>query len=345
MSTQERVITISIKTILQIILTLVVLTFLWAIRDILALVFAALILAALMNPFAKWAEKYKVPRGVSVLLFYVLVFGGVAFAVSLALPQLVDQLGSLSTVVGKSWDVLAGGIESLRQFTVTHGLTENVQAGVSGLQGQGVALLEGAFSTLTGLFGSIAGLIVVLVMAYYMVVQEVQALRWFQNLLPDSYQNFTTHLLTRVQEKFGRWLIGQLSLCIIIGVVYYIGLRLIGVEGALVLAILGGFTEFIPYLGPILGAIPGVFAALSESPAIAIATAIFYVAVQQLEGHVLVPKIMQKAVGLNPVVSIVALLVGGKLFGMAGAILAIPVTTACSVVIMELYAFQQKQES
>ena len=126
--------------------------------------------------------------------------------------------------------------------------------------------------------------------------------------------------------------------------IYYIGLRLLGVQGALVLAILGGFTEFIPYLGPILGGIPAVLVALSQSPTLAFITLILYVAVQQAENHILVPKVMQKAVGLNPVLSIVALLVGGKLFGIPGAILAIPVATACSVAVKEIFRFQRERE-
>jgi predicted PurR-regulated permease PerM len=120
-------------------------------------------------------------------------------------------------------------------------------------------------------------------------------------------------------------------------------LRLIGVEGALVLAILSGFTEFIPYLGPILSAIPAVIVAFAQSPVLAVFTVVLFVIGHQAENHILVPKIMQKAVGLNPVVSIVALLVGGQLFGIAGAILAIPVTTACSVVLMEVIRFRKQR--
>ncbi|OGL73956.1 hypothetical protein A3E39_02010 [Candidatus Uhrbacteria bacterium RIFCSPHIGHO2_12_FULL_60_25] len=341
---QERSISISTHTILKVIATLLILSFLWAVRDIIALVFAALILAALMNPFAQWAKSYHIPKGVSVIVFYVLFVGGLLLAFALVLPDLVEQTGKLSNTVGKSWQVLSSGIESLRHVSEEYGLTKNLEAGVSTLQEQISSILPKLFRTLTGLFGGIAGLAVVLVMAFYMVVQEEEALQWLRNIVPEEYQKFTADLLQGVQVKFGRWLIGQLALSLIVGILYYIGLRILGVEGALVLAILGGFTEFIPYLGPILGGIPAILVALSQSPTLALLTIILFVVVQQTENHILVPKVMQKAVGINPVLSIVALLVGAKLFGIPGAILAIPVTTACSVAIMEVYKFQRTRQ-
>src|SRR3989344_4422777 len=291
---QERSISISTHTILKVIATLLILSFLWAVRDIIALVFAALILAALMNPFAQWAKSYHIPKGVSVIVFYVLFVGGLLLAFALVLPDLVEQTGKLSNTVGKSWQVLSSGIESLRHVSEEYGLTKNLEAGVATLQEQISSILPKLFRTLTGLFGGIAGLAVVLVMAFYMVVQEEEALQWLRNIVPEEYQKFTADLLQGVQVKFGRWLIGQL--------------------------------------------------ALSQSPPLALLTIILFVVVQQTENHILVPKVMQKAVGINPVLSIVALLVGAKLFGIPGAILAIPVTTACSVAIMEVYKFQRTRQ-
>src|SRR3989344_4926743 len=285
---QERSISISTHTILKVIATLLILSFLWAVRDIIELVFAALI-----NPFAQWAKSYHIPKGVSVIVFYVLFVGGLLLAFALVLPDLVEQTGKLSNTVGKSWQVLSSGIESLRHVSEEYGLTKNLEAGVSTLQEQISSILPKLFRTLTVLFGGIAVLAVVLVMAFYMVVQEEEALQWLRNIVPEEYQKFTADLLQGVQVKFGRWLIGQLALSLIVGILYYIGLRILGVEGALVLAILGGW---------------------SQSPTLALLTIILFVVVQQTENHILVPNVMRKAVGINPVLSIVALLVGAKLF-------------------------------
>jgi len=116
----------------------------------------------------------------------------------------------------------------------------------------------------------------------------------------------------------------------------FVGLWILGVKYALILALIAGITEFIPYLGPILGAIPAVFLAFTQSPILALFTAILFFIVQQLENNLLVPKIMEKAVGLNPIVSIVALMIGFSIDGVVGALLSIPIATAATVIIEDL---------
>jgi predicted PurR-regulated permease PerM len=122
-------------------------------------------------------------------------------------------------------------------------------------------------------------------------------------------------------------------------------LTVIGYDSALVLALFGGFTEFVPYLGPILGGIPVIIVgAASGSLFTVILGIVMLILIQQLENHIIVPKVMQKAVGLNPLVSIVALLVGARLFGIVGALLSIPVTTAVGVVLTELYRSHMQKD-
>jgi len=340
MPSQERKIVIETSTVLKVIGILLVLAFLYLVRDVLALLLAALFLAALMSPAVRYFATKRIPKGVTVLFLYIVLLGLAALCVSLLLPLLIEQSSNLANSIGKSWRVLSGAVSWLQDITLRYGLTENLQVGIQSVETQVTQAAAGIVSSLSGFFGGLVGLIIVLVMAYYMVVQEQDALNALRNFVPDEYQDFISSVLKHVEEKIGKWLIGQLSLCLIIGVMYYIGLSLIGVDAALVLALFGGFTEFIPYLGPILGAIPALLIALSDSPFKAALALIVLVVIQQFEGHVIVPKVMQKAVGLNPLVSIVALLVGAKLFGLVGALMAIPVATAVSVVLSELYRFR-----
>ncbi len=335
----KRSITIETGTILKVVCVLLALGFLYLIRDILLLVFIALFLTALMHPAARALVRFRIPKGVTVISLYILLFGLAILAVGLLFPPLIDQSSNLFGSVGKSLEVVSGSVQSLKEFSVKYGLSENVQAGVQSLQGQITKAASGLFSTLTDFFGGIVGLIVVLVMAYYMVVQEEDARKIFYNFVPEHYQEISAAIIKRVEEKISRWLIGQLSLCLIIGVMYFVGLSVIGIDSALVLALFGGFTEFIPYLGPILGAIPVFLLALSSSPVKAALALSVVIVIQQLEGHIIVPKVMQKAVGINPLVSIVALLVGAKLFGLVGILLAIPTATAASVILTELYRY------
>ncbi len=117
---------------------------------------------------------------------------------------------------------------------------------------------------------------------------------------------------------------GQLFLGVIVGVLVYIGLSLLGIRFALLLAIIAGILELVPYIGPVLSAIPAVILAFFQAPILALWILILYIVVQQLENYLLVPVIMKKVVGLNPVVVIIALLIGGKLLGILGIILAVP---------------------
>jgi predicted PurR-regulated permease PerM len=144
-------------------------------------------------------------------------------------------------------------------------------------------------------------------------------------------------LVNRMQGKIGLWIRGQLILSLIIFSLTFLGLSILGVNYALVLALIAGLTEFVPYLGPTIAAIPAIFLAFTQSPMLALFVLALYYIIQMVENHIIVPKLMQKVVGLNPVISIMVLLVGFKLAGILGAILAIPVVTIASVFLKDLF--------
>jgi len=170
-----------------------------------------------------------------------------------------------------------------------------------------------------------------------MVVEENAIKKLVWSVAPEKHQVYIMHLVNRMQQKIGLWLRGQLILSLSIFVLTYVGLLILGVKYALVLALIAGLLEFIPYLGPTLSAIPAVFLAFTQAPALALFTLGLYYIIQMVENNILVPKIMQKTVGLNPIISISALLVGYKLAGVVGAILSIPVATAVSVFIKDVF--------
>lgn len=163
-------------------------------------------------------------------------------------------------------------------------------------------------------------------------------------VVPDQFQPFVTHVLGKVRLMLGQWLRGQLSLSLIIGVMAYIGLTILQVPYASVLALLAALFEVVPYVGPVVAAIPAVFFAFTVSPVRALAVLLFYWAMQVLENNLIVPKVMQKAVGINPLISIISILVGAKLAGIAGALLAIPVATSVTIVIREIFAREHARE-
>lgn len=331
---------ISLFKIVAVALGIVVL---WLIRDIVLYCFLAVLLAGVIYPLADWGARHKLPKTVSVLFVYLVIFGVLALIITLLVPALVEQVKALVALYGSR---LGGAAESIKDIAFLNQIEAvgiDITSGIKGLQGQAQAIFGSAFSTLTSVFGGIAGFVVVLVLALYMVIEDSAIKKLFHEWVPKGYQEFTTSLVTLIMEKLGAWMRGQLLLCLIVGLLYLVAFAVIGVPYALLLAVLGGIFEFIPYIGPILSAVPVVLIAFTKSPTIGVIAIIALIVVQQLENNLIVPKIMQRTVGLNPIVSIVAFLIGAKLFGAVGAIIAIPVAVALSVVISEWRAFRQEQ--
>jgi predicted PurR-regulated permease PerM len=338
---QSRVVSVSTGTILKTIAILVAVGVLWLIRDILLYVFTAMLIAGVVYPFAHWAEAKRIPKGIAVLFFYIVIFGVMALAFALLIPAILREVGQLLDAFGKNGTQFRDILSAVKQFAEQYGLQTNLQSNVANLQESLQGAASGLFNTLTSIFGGIAGFFIVLVLSFYMIAEEQAARNLFKNLIPTEYQEFAARLVQQMIEKLGSWLRGQLVLGLIIGTLYFIGFTIIGVPYALLLALLGGLLEFVPYLGPLIAAIPAVFLAATDSPLRAVATLVLIVIIQQLENNVIVPKVMQRAVGLNPIVSIIAFMIGAKLFGVVGAIFAIPVATAASVAIFEIVRFRR----
>ena len=188
-----------------------------------------------------------------------------------------------------------------------------------------------------------ASVFIILVLAFYLVVEEATVSKYFRRLAPIEMQPYMAHLMEKLQRKIGEWLRGQLLLCLIIGVVVYLVLSFLGVKYALVLALIAGLLEVIPYIGPIIAVVPAFIIAFAQAPFLGFSVLLSYIILQQIENHFIVPKIMQRVTGLNPIISILALLVGVKVAGLIGAMFAIPIAMMGVVILEDL--FQDHSES
>ncbi|PIR47350.1 hypothetical protein COV06_03960 [Candidatus Uhrbacteria bacterium CG10_big_fil_rev_8_21_14_0_10_50_16] len=329
-------ISISTSTIVKVLLILGGIALLWFIRDILVIFFVALLLAALIDPFASWFVEHKIPRSIGVLVVYVALAAIVTLSLVIIIPPFVQQLAGLGASLAASFGDARGAIDSLVTFSEQYGLSNNLIESFSSVQQGFTEGLTRVFSTVAGIFGGIATLILVLVIAFYMVVEEQDGKRLFKHLAPKQYQPYLIGLAGRMQEKLGHWLRGQLILMVFIGVLTYVGLLILGVDYALVLGIFAGIAEIVPYAGPIISAVPAIIVAFTISPVKALIVAALYFAIQQLENGLLAPKIMQKSVGINPVASVFALMVGFEVGGIIGALLAMPVATILAVLVSDL---------
>lgn len=328
---------IPVWTVVKVVLVLVALYLLYSIGNIIVMLFVALILTALIGPFADWFEKNKIPRTLAVLLIYVVLFGAVGTAIVLLVPPLLHELSELVKNFAVIWERVVGVFVSARELSAQYGIAENIARGLESLERGLTSTITSALGTIRGFFGGLISFLIVLVLTFYMVVEEDSLRRSLKSIVPSAYHSYLTGLFGRVQDKMGLWLRGEIILMVVVGLFSYVGLLILDVDYALILGILAGFAELIPYAGPVIAAIPAVILAFTQAPIKALFVIVLYFAIQQLENHLLVPKVMQRAVGLNPIISIVSLLVGAQLFGVLGAILAIPVATALSVVFNDLF--------
>ncbi|MDF1497423.1 MAG: AI-2E family transporter [Patescibacteria group bacterium] len=337
---QKIQVNITVVTLLKILAVVAGVFLIWKAWQVVFIIVAALFLASLLQPVADWAHKYHIPRGVTVISAYVIGLGLLALTITLMVPTLIDQALKIGPIFGARWESLQDVIVGVQDVAVKYDLLP--ENGFASIQTQAAEAISRLMRTLTGIFGGIAAFVIVLVIAFYLVAQDDKAKTLVHDWVAVKHQKFVLNLIDELQAQMSRWFAGQATLSLIIGILVYTALTILGIEGALVFALFAGLLEFIPYLGPILSSIPIIFVAFTQSPLLGVLALGALVVIQQLENHIIVPKVMQKAVGLNPLISIISMLVGAKLFGVAGALLAIPFATALMVVVKEVRAYIEK---
>jgi predicted PurR-regulated permease PerM len=338
---EPKQISISTETILKTAGIIIAIIIAWLIKDILLLLFSATFLAGILYPFAEWAAKHKVPKGLAVGLVYLALVAVVALIISFLIPALLDQARLASTNFGGTFGWLREGADDVREMLDRFGLANDTAPTLATLANRLQETALGLVTSLNDVIGTVGAILIVLVLSFYLVVDDAAVKTVFHQLIPDKYRDFVSHVGWAVMNKLGDWARGQLTLSAIVGLASFLFFNLIGMPYALLLALVAGISEFVPYLGSLIAGLAAVFVALTVSPWKALGVLIFVLIFQQIQGHIITPKIMQRAVGLHPVVSIAAFLIGAKLFGVVGAIFSIPVATAISVAIGEYGKFRE----
>ncbi len=340
---QQIQVNITVGTLLKILAVLAGVFLLWHAWQVVFIIAAALFLASLIQPVADWAHEYHIPRGLTVIVSYIIGIGLLVMTITLMVPTLVDQAQKLGPIFGARWESVQDVMAGIKDMAVKYDLLSD--NGFASIQTQVAETVARLMKTLTGIFGGIAAFVIILVITYYLVAQDKKALTLVNDWVPKKHQKFALRLVDELQQQMSRWFAGQATLSLIIGVMVFAVLSILDIEGALVFAIFAGLLEFIPYLGPILSSVPIIFVAFTQSPLQGFLALAVLVLIQQAENHIIVPKVMQQAVGLNPLISIISMLVGARLFGIAGALLAIPFATALMVVIKEVREYREKSRN
>ena len=326
-------INISTSTIIRLVLILLGLVFLYLIRDILLIVVVSVIIAAAATGPVNWLQNRRVPRFLGVLFIYLLFFLLLASVIALVFPPLAEQIRQLSSNFPGILDKINLNLEEWRSGYQIEG---NLGSFLSQIGNKISESTASVFSTIVGLFGGILSAAVILVISFYLTVQEKGIKKFFISLTPQNHQQYVSGLIERIEVKMGGWLRGQLLIMLIVGLLVYLGLALLGVKYALTLALIAGILEIVPYLGPILAAVPAVILAFLQAPLLGLLAFILYVVVQQLENYIIFPQVMKKTVGLNPIIIIIVMLVGAKLAGVLGIVLAVPLTAAVTEFLKDI---------
>ncbi len=319
-----RPVEISKSTIIFTVFFLISLIVVWQIKDVLLLFFVGYIIMSALQPMIDRTEARNVPRSVSVVVIFLLSIGIIMTLLFLGITPFVSQ----TTQLTKQFVSFGDNLTKLPYVghLIDPGTLEQQLGNIS----------QQIINITLGIFQNIFAFISVIIFAIYLSIDRGGEEALVRLFLPKKEKQIKA-ALKRVQIKLGAWLRGQLLLSVIVGTLYYIALTALNVPYAMSLSILGGIFELVPIIGPIISAIPAVAIGLAESPVKAGVIALAYLIIQQLEGTVIIPMVMKTAVGLNPLLILLAISIGGKLLGIGGVFLAVPIAVVVQILIEEFY--------
>lgn len=334
---------ITAGTIIKVIIAGLVLLAAYKLQSLILILLVAVIIATAVGQGSKLLARYKISRIWAVLIIYVGFFAVIFAGFSFLLPPLFNDLTDLAsglparlnaiTEVNPSVDPLA---------SITGGLATSFSLGdiIVQIQKFILQLSDSIFSTASVIFGGVFSFILILVISFYLAVQEKGIENFLRIVTPLKYEEYLLGLWNRTENKIGLWFQGQLILGVLVGFTVWLGLSIMGVKYALTLGIIAAVFEIIPFFGPILSAVPGVLLGFSMGTGLGLIVLAFYIVVQQLESHVIYPLVSKKVIGVPPLIVILSFLAGAELYGFLGMVIAVPLAT----VIMELADDMEKHK-
>ncbi|OQY64605.1 hypothetical protein B6D29_04815 [Microgenomates bacterium UTCPR1] len=318
---------ISKKTIVFTTFFLLSLYFLWQIKSIVYSFLIAFIIAGALRPSVDYLEKKKLPRLIVSIIIYLLFFSILFTLISVILPPIVHEI----TFFIKSFPAILKSIPQISSYVDMSLITRNLPNLANDILGFVKNIFSNAIFVISTLF-----------FGFYLLVDKDFIEKILANFLENNTAKKIGHIISLAQKRAGIWFWGEIVLMVAVGILTYVGLIIIKVKYAVALAVLAGLLEIIPTFGPIISAVPAVLIGLSDSYTLALYCVILYFVVQQLENNIIVPIVMKKIIGVHPIITIVALMIGGKLAGVLGVILAVPTTIFIETILIETKKIQKK---
>jgi len=319
---------ISSKTIIFTVGFILMLGVIWLIKDLIFSLFIAFIIAGALRQPVDFLERKKISRSISSFIVYFIFVFTIFYLFALIIPPLAGEIivlfKNLPHIIIKVFPT------SSSNFNLSF-LSNNIPS----LANETVNLIKTAFSNVIFVTST-------LFFGFYFLLEKNLAQRLLGNFFDDMELNKISLISERAQKRMSGWFWGEIVLMIVVGLLTYVGLSLMGIKYALALAVLSGLLEVVPNLGPITATIPAFFIGLSQSYVSGLSMIALYLTVQQLENNLIVPFVMKKAVGIHPIITLIALIIGGKLAGIMGVILAIPTTIFLETILIESQKFSKK---
>lgn len=319
---------------------------LWLLRDLVLLVLAAIVIASAIEPGIVFLIRQRIPRFISAILVYVFVFGALFSLVYFFFPPIISDAANFLSSAPQYFDTLnvPDSLSNITNATNLFGGQGGTQSLVNTLISLKSVFLEssaGVMQILVTFFGGIFSLILVIVLSFYFALQDTGVDDFLRLVIPVAYEDYSVNLWKRAQKKIGLWMQGQILLSVIVGVLVYLGLLILSIPYALLLAVSTGLAEIIPIFGSLIAGAVAVFVGFSTG-GVALGAIVLglYIVVNQFESNLIYPLIVKKVVGIPPLMVIIALIAGFTLAGFLGALLSVPVA---AVALEFIYDFDKRK--
>jgi predicted PurR-regulated permease PerM len=293
-------------------------------------------------PAATALQRRRIPRGVTVLLVYLAAFAVLAGVVALIVPLVSNEVDLLRERLPSYNDQLRDAVERVAPDQADRLSGKNVLQELGNRLGDFAGRAPGFAYTFSGV---LVRIVIVLVMAYFMAVEEGFARRVMRRFTPPRYRERVSRILATLGNQLGHWARAQLVLALSFGLAFGIGLAVLRVPYAVTLGVVGGILEVIPYVGGFITVLLAVMVASTKSWLLVGLVLVWYTIVVQFEAHVLAPKLMERTLGLHPLVVVLALFIGTEALGFFGALLAVPIAVVIQVLLDEFYTFDVATET
>jgi len=330
---------ISYKVFIKFFIAISVIVSLYFLRNIVAALLFAVVIASGIEPAILWLRRYRIPRTLAVIMIYALMVCIVSGVLYMIVPTVIEEADGFFS---KFSAFRAENFQNVPFSQILEIIQKNGTGVFSGGLGQFGALTGNIFQIISTVFGSVVSGVILVVVSFYLAAQERGIENFLRVVTPLEYEEYMIDLWSRSQAKMGQWLRAQLLLAVLVGLLVYFSLIILGfatgqhIQYAFLLGLLAAVFEVIPVIGPILAAVPAVLTAFLIDPYLGLITVLIYIAVQQIESQVIVPVVMGRSVGLNPIVVVLALLVGANLGGILGIFLAVPLASVFLEFIVDI---------